>query len=63
MFNLLRNCVLTDRSACQYVYIQYMTMVDGRCDYEVRAWKNTGGGGVYQKGELFPFSKSNRLEL
>ena len=40
-----------------------MTVVDGRCDYEVRAWKNTGGGGVHQKGELFPFSKSNRLEL
>ena len=30
-----------------------MTSVNGRCDYEVRAWKNTGGGGAHQKG-TFP---------
>ncbi|KFY47243.1 hypothetical protein V494_00086 [Pseudogymnoascus sp. VKM F-4513 (FW-928)] len=28
-----------------YVYIKCLTVEDGRCNYEVRAWENTGKGG------------------
>ncbi|KAL1835601.1 hypothetical protein VTJ49DRAFT_6345 [Mycothermus thermophilus] len=34
-----------------YIYIKCITLVDGRCDYEVRAWKNVGSGGKHQKGD------------
>ncbi|OBT92656.2 hypothetical protein VE01_09799 [Pseudogymnoascus verrucosus] len=34
-----------------YVYIKCITYADKRCDYEVRAWQNTGSGGKYQKGD------------
>jgi hypothetical protein len=35
----------------QYIYIKCVTYANKRCDYEVRAWKNTGGGGKHQKGD------------
>ncbi|KAK4162929.1 hypothetical protein QBC43DRAFT_214155, partial [Cladorrhinum sp. PSN259] len=34
-----------------YIYVKCLTLVNGRCDYEVRAWKNVGSGGVHQKGD------------
>ncbi|KAK3904393.1 hypothetical protein C8A05DRAFT_42499 [Staphylotrichum tortipilum] len=47
----IRFARLYESGRSDYVYVKCLTLQNGRCDYEVRAWKNTGGGGAHQKGD------------